>query len=45
MKSRAYHKGSLYHFFVRGNNKSYIFNKNIDKLKYLKRIERIKRDK
>lgn len=41
-KPRIHYKGALYHVIVRGNNKSYIFDNENDKLEYLKRVKKYK---
>lgn len=41
-KPRLHYEGALYHVMVRGNNKSYIFENDNDKLEYLKRIKKYK---
>jgi len=41
-KPRIHFEGALYHIIVRGNNKSYIFEKDKDKLEYLKRVKKYK---
>jgi REP element-mobilizing transposase RayT len=41
-KPRIHYEGALYHVIVRGNNKSYIFDNENDKLEYLKRVKKYK---
>lgn len=42
-KPRLYYPGGLYHIICRGNNGAYIFEKDKNKLKYLKIIQRYKK--
>jgi len=39
-KPRLHYENALYHVIVRGNNKEYIFNNDIDKDEYLKRVSK-----
>lgn len=43
-KPRIHFEGALQHVIVRGNNKSYIFKEEQDKLEYLERVKNIKKN-
>lgn len=39
-KTRIHYDGALYHVIARGNNREYIFEKEIDKEEYIKKVEK-----